>query len=265
MMNFRRYLAAGLAAGTLLVSSASAVHITVDGAPFPGKAFARQGTTYVALRAMAEQLGDVHVSWNGRSAAVTSPNLKLTAGLGDRWLESNDRCFYIPNGIKALDGSLMVPVRVLAQAMGGAVQWDSASKTVRVSSGGGAPEEADYGPDALYWLSRIISAESRGEPLEGKLAVGTVVMNRVASPDFPNTIYGVIFDRKWAVQFTPVSNGTVYDPPTQESILAAKMVLEGARVAENALYFLDPTQTDDHWIVHNRTYLTTIGCHQFYR
>ena len=68
---------------------------------------------------------------------------------------------------------------------------------------------AFYDADVVYWLSRIISAESRGEPLIGQIAVGNVVLNRVRSSAFPNTVWGVIFDRKWGVQFSPVSNGTI--------------------------------------------------------
>ena len=114
-------------------------------------------------------------------------------------------------------------------------------------------------------MSRVISAESRGEPLLGKLAVGTVVLNRVASEEFPDTIYDVIFDRKWGVQFAPVANGTIYDDPTEESVLAARLVLDGARAAGDSLYFLAPDLTNNHWIMENQTHVTTIGCHWFYR
>lgn len=114
-------------------------------------------------------------------------------------------------------------------------------------------------------MSRIISAESRGEPLLGKIAVGTVVLNRVASKEFPNTIYDVIFDRKWGVQFQPTANGTIHNEPTAESVLAAKLVLEGARAAGDSLYFLAPDLTQNHWIMNNRDHVATIGCHWFYR
>ena len=59
-------------------------------------------------------------------------------------------------------------------------------------------------------------------------------------------------------------NCTVYDEPTQESLLAAKLVLDGARAAGNSLYFIAPELTDNHWTMENRTYVTTIGCHWFY-
>ena len=134
-----------------------------------------------------------------------------------------------------------------------------------LTPGSGRPAAAPYTEDDLYWMAHIISAESQGEPLLGKLAVGTVVLNRVASEEFPNTIYDVIFDRQWGVQFTPVANGTVYNEPTEESVLAAKLVLDGARAAGDSLYFLAPDLTNNHWIMENQTYVTTIGCHWFYR
>ncbi len=135
-----------------------------------------------------------------------------------------------------------------------------------MSSGGDqGPSQQGYSDEDLYWLSRIISAESRGEPLKGKLAVGTVVLNRVASSQFPNTIYDVIFDKRWGGQFEPVRNGTVYQDPTPESVQAAKLCLQGAREAGDSLYFLAPALTNNHWIMENRSYVTTIGCHWFYR
>jgi len=62
-----------------------------------------------------------------------------------------------------------------------------------------------------------------------------------------------------------VANGTIYNEPTEESVLAAKMVLEGARVTGDSLYFLAPDLTTNHWIMENREYVTTIGTHWFYR
>ena len=76
--------------------------------------------------------------------------------------------------------------------------------------------------------------------MTGQIAVGNVVLNRVAAKEFPNTIPAVIFDRKHDVQFTPVSNGTVYLPPTAKSVEAAKRVLNGENTAGKALYFYAP-------------------------
>ncbi|MEG2037954.1 MAG: cell wall hydrolase, partial [Ruthenibacterium sp.] len=121
-----------------------------------------------------------------------------------------------------------------------------------------------YPPQELYWLSRIISAESRGEPLRGQVAVGNVILNRVASPAFPNSVQGVVFDKRNAVQFEPVSNGSIYAAPSPQSVTAAKMALDGSREAGDALYFFAPSLSKGTWIAKNRAYLKTIGCHRFY-
>jgi len=223
------------------------------------------GTTYASLRTLAGVLvPDAEVSWRSGTAWVEGNELSLCARPGSVYMVINDRVFYVPDGIRNESGSVLVPVRTIVEALDGEVKW-SRQDGVTLTLGSGCPEAAPYTQDELYWLSRIISAESRGEPLLGKLAVGTVVLNRVTNSEFPNTIYGVIFDRKWGVQFEPVANGTIYNEPTEESVLAAKMVLEGARVTGDSLYFLAPDLTTNHWIMENREYVTTIGTHWFYR
>ena len=101
--------------------------------------------------------------------------------------------------------------------------------------------------------------------MAGQIAVGNVVLNRVAHENYPDTIREVIFDTNHGVQFEPVSNGTVFDAPTQRSALAAKMVLEGADVVEDCIYFYAPALSPGTWINRNAEYYITIGCHRFYR
>jgi N-acetylmuramoyl-L-alanine amidase len=121
-----------------------------------------------------------------------------------------------------------------------------------------------YNSTDLYWLSRIISAEAKGESLEGQIAVGNVVLNRVRSSEFPSTVKEVIFDTKYGVQFSPVSNGTIYDTPTESAVLAAKICLEGYSLSDSALYFFNPALATSSWIKRSRTYIMTIGNHAFY-
>ena len=271
-MKFRKaWIGTALAAVVMLsaVLPARAVEVlSVEGRNVWSEARARvvgYGTTYVSLRTVAGLLApEAEVSWEDGAAWVRGDGLTLCARPGDLWLTVNDRALYIPGGVLAEDGRVLVPIRVLAEALGGTVDW-SREEGVTLTVGGGRPNPPAYTRDELYWMSRIISAESRGEPLLGKLAVGTVVLNRVASEEFPDTIYDVIFDTKWGVQFQPVANGTVYNEPTAESVLAAKLVLDGARVAGDSLYFLAPHLTDNHWTMENREFVVTIGCHWFYR
>lgn len=128
-----------------------------------------------------------------------------------------------------------------------------------------APLSESQNPD-LYWLSRIIHAESEAEPYTGKVAVGNVVLNRKASPDFPNTVKGVIFEYyKGIPQFSPVADGTIYNTPSQDSVRAAQEALNGARPVGSSTYFFNPDKSPAPWIVNNKTYVMRIGDHVFYR
>lgn len=263
------WLAAALALTVLLAAPASAVteRLSVGGKDLWTRtgAYMVGNTTYVSLRTMAEVLSPgAEVTWSGGTARIKGGGVEVTAVPGQKYLTVNDRALYIPDGVRNVNGRVMVPVRAIAAALGGTVSW-SARGGVTVTKGNGRPGKTPYTADELYWMSRIISAESRGEPLEGKVAVGTVVLNRVASPEFPNDVKSVIFDTKWGVQFTPVANGTIYDEPTAESVLAAKLVLDGGREAGDSLYFIAPSLTSNRWVMNNRPYVTTIGVHWFYR
>ena len=271
-MRFKKTLAGAALAAALTLSAAlpaAAVEVlAVEGRNVWSETGARlvgEGTTYVSLRAVAALLApEAEVSWEDGAAWVRGDGLTLSARPGDVWLTVNDRALYIPGGVLLENGRTLVPVRVLAEALGGSVDW-SWEEGVILTAGSGRPNPPAYTEEELYWMSRIISAESQGEPLPGKLAVGTVVLNRVASDEFPDSIHDVIFDSKWGIQFKPVDNGTVYNEPTEESVLAAKLVLDGARTAEDSLYFLAPHLTDNHWTMENREFVVTIGCHWFYR
>ena len=96
--------------------------------------------------------------------------------------------------------------------------------TVDIIDGGGVCESGDtyYWDGAVMWLSRIIYAEANTEPLLGKIAVGNVIMNRVNSSEFPDTIYSVIFDKNYGIQFTPVANGSIYNDANAECERAAR-------------------------------------------
>lgn len=118
----------------------------------------------------------------------------------------------------------------------------------------------------LYWLSRIVHAEAEAEPYEGKVAVGNVVMNRVNSSAFPNTIKGVIFEYFQNIpQFSPVADGTIYNTPSAASIQAAKAALAGQNQVGTATYFFNPDKSAAKWIVDNKTYVKRIGDHVFYK
>lgn len=242
--------------------------ILTDGAP----ALLISGVTYVPLRLFCEELGTSETKWNEstRSAKIKTSGLDITASEQEQYITVNGRPFYSGASNLLKDGTMYVPVRSLAKAYGLRVDWHvldgNALGYVSLTSDMGRAEHAEdvYDADVLYWLSRIISAESRGESLIGQIAVGNVVLNRTRSTDFPNTVYDVIFDTKFGVQFTPILNGTIYDTPSESSVIAAKICLEGYSISDKIVYFLNEAISSNMWVTNNRPYVMTLGNHAFY-
>lgn len=108
-------------------------------------------------------------------------------------------------------------------------------------------------------LARLIHAEAGAEPYVGKVAVGGVVLNRVQSSKFPQTIAGVIYQPR---AFESVSNGIINRPPSKESIKAARDALSGWDPSGGALYFFNPAKTRNRWIWARRI-INRLGKHVF--
>lgn len=117
--------------------------------------------------------------------------------------------------------------------------------------------------DDFDLLSRLVEAEAGIEPFEGKIAVANVILNRVESDQFPNTIEGVIYE---AGQFQPVRNGHINKVPSEESKEAVRKALSVNRsLGGNSLYFYDPRYSDEsakRWFNTLETTMT-IGNHVF--
>lgn len=207
-------------------------------------------------------------------AALEDFDLALGGGLGveaeagQGWIESRGRC--IPCSLTSLDvvaeefgGVLCVPVRALAAAAG--MEVTAADKTVSFFGVPTYPSAEDvYAEEDLYWLSRIISAEARGESFLGQAAVGSVVMNRTRNRKFPDTVKDVIFDKQFGVQFSPAYSGSINREPNESCVRAAKLTLEGFSVSDTVLFFFNASLSPGTWITANRTYTMTIGGHTFY-
>ena len=273
-MKARKVLCAAIAA--LMIASPAAltssavgneVRIFVDGSLQLCDTFLLPGTTYVSLRQFAERFDGARVGWNAASgtATVTWRGMTVSTRAGDPYIEAGGRVLPCAFGVFETCGRIFVPLRPLAAFFGYSVRWVEGTRVALLSRG--EPFRAageTYAEDEVFWLSRIISAEAEGEPLEGKLAVGTVILNRVASPDYPDTIYGVIFDRQNGVQFTPAGSGTVYCDPGPDSVRAAKMCLEGYRTSGDILFFMNESIAESFWIKNNRAFAFSIGKHDFY-
>lgn len=121
-------------------------------------------------------------------------------------------------------------------------------------SGGGS-----YSSQDLYLLAKCVYAEARGEPYVGQVAVAAVILNRVESPEFPNTISGVIY-QPWA--FTAVHDGQINLEPNDSAYSAAKDALNGWDPTYGCLYYYNPATATSEWIW-SRTTVVTIGQHVF--
>lgn len=261
--------------------SAANVSVRVNGESlYNGQDLLKSGVTFVPLRAFADAVYDgFDISWNAgsRTATVRDGDYVLRARVGDKFISVNGKKIHstVPNIL--ILNRIHVPVRSLCTGMGLDIAWNSARSLVTVKGiyhseneyippveDGPSEKPDDSNSEDLYWLSRIIHAESSGEPMAGKIAVGTVVMNRVKSSMYPNTIYGVIFDKKFGTQFTPVASGTIYNNPSADSIEAARRVLAGERTDSRILFFVNEKIATNNWISQNRTYILTIGNHKFY-
>lgn len=227
------------------------------------------GVYYVPIRQFVNSfVSGASVKYNSttRTITVTGGGHNISVSDNAYALYASGRVLFANTPAKILsDGRMYVSAEILAKAFNlkvedsGVGRIDFYGTPSPIMSG-----DRYYQSDMVYWLSRIISAESRGEPLIGQIAVGNVVLNRTRSKDFPSTVYSVIFDRKYGVQFSPVANGTIYSEPTATAILAAKICLEGFSVSEDALYFLRPSASSSSWIVNNREFLFVIGNHYFF-
>ena len=256
-------------AGYLPSGATEEIPITLDGRRIlDASAYLIDSTTYVPLRAFCDAVDECRISWDNysRTAVAENDGLYLTATPGTRYISANGRYFYTVRDVLNIEGRVFVPIRPMAKAFSLELEWDSETRSVKLYTTGKRTKRASevYNEDDLYWLARIINAEAGNQPFLGKIAVGNVVLNRVRCPQYPNSIYGVVFDRKHGLQFSPVANGTIYNAPSAESVIAAKICLEGYSLTDSALYFLNPRISTSFWIVNNRTYVLSIGDHDFY-
>ena len=129
-----------------------------------------------------------------------------------------------------------------------------ALKTIAAASDSGTTSDVQL-------LARAINGEARGEPYEGQVAVGAVILNRVKAPNFPNTISGVIYQPG---AFTAVSDGQINVALEDEStvVKAARDALNGWDPTGGAIYYFNPDTATNKWIW-SRPHIKTIGKHRF--
>ena len=124
---------------------------------------------------------------------------------------------------------------------------------------GGSVAASSYNESEAYLLGRLVHGEARGEPYVGKVAVAAVVLNRVKSPSFPNTISGVVYQ---SGAFDAVLDGQINLTPDADSLRAARDALNGWDPTGGCLYYYNPVTATNGWIW-SRTVQLSIGKHNF--
>ena len=155
------------------------------------------------------------------------------------------------NGLKA-DGRVGPAT---AAAMGVTLSGSSSSSSAATT----ASSSTSYVSSDHRLLAKLVYAEARGESYKGQVAVAAVVLNRVASSSFPNTVSGVIYQ---SGAFSCVSNGSINNTPDSSCIRAALDALNGWDPTGGCLYYYNPATATDSWI-RTRTTQTVIGRHHF--
>ncbi|MBA2874230.1 cell wall hydrolase [Thermaerobacillus caldiproteolyticus] len=118
-------------------------------------------------------------------------------------------------------------------------------------------------PSEKDLLARLVHAEAKGEPFAGKVAVATVVLNRVDHPDFPDTIREVIYERSGGhYAFTPVQNGAINEPADRESYRAVEEALAFRGLGNGSLFFYNPKTAKSNWL-RSKPVTVVIGNHVF--
>ena len=132
-------------------------------------------------------------------------------------------------------------------------------KALGMSSGSGSESPSSAQSSEVELLARVISAEVRGEPYSGQVAVGAVILNRVEHPSFPSTIAGVVYQPG---AFTCMVDGQFDEPVADSARRAARDALNGADPSGGAIYYFNPSTATSSWIW-SRPLIITIGNHRF--
>ncbi len=120
--------------------SEALVTVYIDNVEYAGAAFLKDAVTYVGIREFSLYMGAHSVDWDGTAkiATITADNLTITAQNGSKYINANGRYLWIRDGIINLDGTMYVPIRVIAQAFDCSVAWSEEEHTAYLTSGSGA-------------------------------------------------------------------------------------------------------------------------------
>ena len=222
--------------------------------------------TYISLEAVSAVLGydtDSYFDNETNTLTVEVGGIVIEACGSDQYMSANGRYLYLPDGYMEVEGSFIVPVEAVAKIFTLSLAWNEELDAFDLGTANEAILQSGdeyYNEDDIYWMSRIITWESGNQPVAGQIGVGNVVLNRIESSRFADTLKGVIFQPG---QFTPAETGAIYLDPYEISVVCAKLVYEGYNTVGDALFF----QVGRYWEggMNNSTkWVMRIGDHNFF-
>ncbi|MBN6189172.1 cell wall hydrolase [Aneurinibacillus sp. BA2021] len=259
-------------------SEAASSSVTVNGQAVH-TAYFLQNDSMMVPAVFFQHMG-VIVGWNEDYHAVTLSKGDMIIGLpsGARYADvytkqsgTWTRDILKTTTTDRVDGTY-VPLRYVAERLGiqltGTSPASVSLSTKQANPKPAAPEKTSYSEEEISWLYKLTEAEAGGEPYKGKVAVAASVLNRVESPNWPNTLKEVIFqvdtyNGKQYYQYSPVLDKRIYQvKPSSDTIAAVQEALRGSDPSREALIFYNPDKTDNQWV---RSHTTTakIGSHIF--
>lgn len=207
--------------------------------------FIQNDSVYVPIKFVADSLGVESVEWNHEEKSVLIVNGEKTVKIFIDQLVA-----YVNEVETTMDvapiisnSRTMVPIRFIAEQFDATVEWDKETYTVDITKENLVVQathiiDKGFNKEDILWLSKIITVEGRGISLDAKVAIANVVLNRKKSSQFPNTVHDVIFDTNYCVQFPPAHKSSFTTlVPTTESLLAAKLALNGYNNISSCLFF----------------------------
>ena len=165
---------------------------------------------------------------------------------------------YYEGQIDGIFGSETKKAVIAFQKKNGLTAVGIAGKTTLAAMGIYGADDTGNSSD-YNLLARIISAEARGEPYMGQVAVGAVVLNRVEHPSFPDTLSGVVYQQG---AFSCLYDGQFNEPISESAYKAATDAINGLDPSGGAIYYYNPQKSTNKWIF-SRPIITTIGSHRF--
>lgn len=232
------------------------------------------GQVYIPLQALC-RLAGTDIEFEGGSwedvLYYKGGRLRLEIYNRDEYISANGRYLYAPGGAREIDGRLCLAADTAARIFSCRAEVDAEQSRIDIDtqkltivSGGQEYYSQFADTEDLFWLARILYSEAGLQGVSGMLAVGQVVLNRVADERYPNSVFDVVFDREGGQQFTPVQDGTVYYEPSELAKVVACMCYEGYDLVGESLYFVNPATGSSAWFRANKVYYATVGLHDFY-